>query len=202
MQSITLYNWNNPDLEATSGYTTSYTIKRGNSELFNVNLYQQGGFFQMSEFVAPHGRGNFIIEQINKSRRPKIAAFDKDSGAMLGILKEDVLFDLNEAEVFQLRPIAEVIQLSDYEQPEGYPDDWMAVVGQDQASAAIFARLPAPSDPDQSSISRLRGWLENLSHKPKAVMRIDISRPEACELRMFCAVAVIIHSRRGILRSA
>lgn len=199
MKCIMLYRWSNSNPQTCAGYTTSYSLRCGGSELFKVDLRQQNDFYQISEFVSPHGRDNFTIEQLNKSRRAKIAAFDKETGASLGVLKENVLYDLNETKVFHLCPKAEVRHLANLEQPEGHPDDWIAVTG-DQSAAAIFHHLPAPVDPSRGSISRLCVWLGKLSRRTRAVMQVNIYHPEICELRMLCAVAVVIHRRRRRLR--
>ena len=128
MLSIILNNWNNPDLQATQGYATSYTLRHGDKRLYRVHLSLQKGFYQMTEFLSPENDGtNFVLEQTNKSGRLKIAVFDKASGAMLGVLKGNTLYDQNEAEVFQLTPLAQAANFALYDLPEAYSDDLVAL---------------------------------------------------------------------------
>lgn len=198
MLSIILNNWNNPDLQATQGYATSYTLRHGDKRLYRVHLSLQKGFYQMTEFLSPENDGtNFVLEQTNKSGRLKIAVFDKASGAMLGVLKGNTLYDQNEAEVFQLTPLAQAANFALYDLPEAYSDDLVALSSPGGTAVAFFGRLPSPSH-SHSGLGRLRGWLRNRSKKPKSVMRVDVFEQSACDLRMLCAIAVVLHSRGGL----
>lgn len=178
-------------------YVTSYTLRYENSELFTIHLNRQLGFYQISEFISPDARENFIIEQTNRVGTPKIAAFDKDSGNMLGVFKGNTLLDVNETPVFHIKPISSIT--TDHLCPvkDGNPEDYAGVVHERQNVAAIFSRLPHRYS-KQGVVARLRRWSHSLTNAPLDVLEAMIVEENLCDLRMFCAVAVILHSRGGL----
>lgn len=171
-------------------YVTSYTLRSNNSELFTIHLNRQFGFYQISEFSAPDGQENFIIEQTNRVGAPKIAAFDKDSGTMLGVLKGNTLLDANESPIMQIKMAADLTP--DYERPvrECRPDDWVGVLEESKKVAVLFSRL--------ESRGFFRRIITNLSKAPADVLNTVIIEDDICDIRMIYAVAVVLHSRGGL----
>ena len=197
MKAITLSNWTNQDMHGMPSYVTSYTLRAGHSELFTIHLNRQLGFYQISEFISADAERNFIIEQTNRVDAPKIAAFDKNTGNMLGAFQGNTLLDADDEPVFHVK---QMISLSTdclcAMQGEGNPEDYAAVLHEQKNVAAIFSRLPRGKD-DKGLISRMRHWTNRLSSSADVLEALVIEE-DVCDLRMICAVAVILHSRGGL----
>lgn len=198
LNPITLSHWINPDLKSNKGYVASYTLRQSDRELFTINLHKQMGFYQISEFVAPDSENNFIMEQTNKVGRCKIAAFDKDTGNMLGIFKGNILVDTSEQPVFEVHDLAYLSETTVCPTNLSTPDDYAAVLTGERTVAALFTQLPRRGAQGPGLFGRLRQRLKGLLGGHQDVMEIDILEEPGCDPRMHCAIAVILHSRRGL----
>lgn len=198
MKTLILSNWTNQDMRGMRSYVTSYTLRRGNSELFTIHLNRQLGFYQISEFIAPDSARNFIIEQINRLDTPKIVIFDKATGNMLGVFHGNTLLDAHEEPIFHLEPLSHVeaggvcAAHTDHNS-----EDYAGVLHGQKNLAAIFFRLPRAKRAEGVG-SRIRRWAKHLSGRPNDVLEVQVIEEEASCLRMICAVAVILHSRGGL----
>lgn len=153
------------------------------------------GFYQISEFVAINGTDHFIIEQTNRVGTPKIAAFDKDSGRMLGTFKGNHFVDSDENLIFTIESIAQLRnEDNDFDCAE---EDFAAVAADDQHVVALFCHLPRKPERGQL-LTRLKQSINRLSNTPKDIYEILIKDPRCCDHRMLCAIAVILHSRGGL----
>jgi hypothetical protein len=198
LKTIILNNWISTDMRGMRSYVTSYTLRCNNSEIFTIHLNRQHGFYQISEFLsASDPRQNFIIEQTNRVGTPKIAAFDKDSGNMLGVFKGNILMDANEAPVFHIKPVHALTGDSLCPLHEVNPEDYAGVLHEQKNIAAIFSRLPQRFN-RESILARMRRWTHRFTNSPIDVFEVLMIEEEACDLRMLCAVAVILHSRGGL----
>lgn len=198
MKAIILSNWTSQDMRGMRSYVTSYTLRQDHSELFTIHLNRQLGFYQISEFISAGAKRDFIIEQTNRVGTPKIAAFDKDSGNMLGVFKGNTLMDANEAPVFHVKPMIGLSADSVCPAYEDNPEDYAGVVHGQKTIAAIFSRLPH-RDKRTGLLSRMRGWTTRFTtNAPKDVLEALVIEEDACDLRMICAVAVVLHSRGGL----
>lgn len=199
MKPTVLSNWINPDLRSTRSYSSSYTIRQGHDELFTLNLNKQLGFYQISEFVSQTANhNNFIIEQTNKVGKPKIAAFEKDTGLMLGVLRGNVLLNEHEETVFEVRSLKDLDEQSLRRLSVSHTDDFAAVLPDGRSVAAVFHRLPR-KDEDQKLLNWLRRMAKLFTGDPKDIFEIDIVDPDLYDVRMYYAIAVILHSRSGLL---
>lgn len=198
LNTVTLRNWVNPDLVGNPGYMSTYSLRHQNRELFTVHLNQQLGFYQISEFVAPGDADNFIIEQTNKAGKPKIVAFDKASGDLLGTFKGNTLINDSEEPVLEIKPLTKLEISFFFTLGDIYPEDSMAVNLRQREIAAFFYRLPRDSGRKSGIFGRLNQWLKRSTDDPQDVMEMHVFSDRACDLRMFCAIAVILHSREGL----
>lgn len=178
-------------------YVTSYTLSCGNSELFTIHLNRQLGFYQISEFISPDSHKNFIIEQTNRVGTPKIAAFDKDTGNMLGIFKGNTLVDANETPIFHVQSMMNLATDCVCPAQENRPEDYAGVMHEQKNIAAIFSRLPHRLN-NRGPLTLLRRWAAHFTNAPVDVLEVMTIEEEAFDLRMICAVAVILHSRGGL----
>ncbi len=178
-------------------YVSSYTLRCNNAEFFTIHLNRQQGFYQISEFLSPNdSKQNFIIEQINSGGAPKIAAFDKDSGTMLGALMGNTLLDANDAPILHIKPVAALSTELGYPLDQVNPEDFAGVTHEQNTIAAIFSRLPLRDNQD-GIVARVRSWTQRFSNAPIDVFEVQI-KEEVCDQRLFCAVAVIMHNRGGL----
>lgn len=196
--TVTVSNWVNPDLLENPGYVSTYMLRHQNQELFTVHLNQQLGFYQISEFVAPAESGNFIIEQTNKAGKPKIVAFDKQSGDLLGTFKGNTLVNDSDEPVLEVKPLTKLEISFFFTLGDIYPEDSMAVNLREREIAAFFYRLPRDNRKRPGIFGKLNQWLKRGSDDPQDVMEMHVFSDRTCDLRMFCAMAVILHSRDGL----
>lgn len=197
LKTIILNNWISTDMRGMRSYVSSYTLRSNNAELFTIHLNRQQGFYQISEFLSPtYPRQNFIIEQINSGGAPKIAAFDKESGNMLGALMGNTLVDANDAPIFHVKPMLALSADLGYPLDQVNPDDFAGVTHEQNKIAAIFSRLPRHDNQD-GIVARVRSWAQRFSNAPLDVFEVQI-KEEVCDERLFCAVAVIMHNRGGL----
>lgn len=195
MKSITLTNWTNHDKRGIRTYVTSYTLRSEDMELYTLDLNKQMGFYQISEFVAINGTDNFIIEQTNRVGTPKIAAFDKDSGRMLGTFKGNQFVDSDESLIFNVECVSQLLRSDDG--ATCHEEDFAAVAADDKRVVALFCHLPRI--PQRGRLfARLKLALQGLSNTPKDVFEILVKDDHCCDERMLCAIAVILHSRGGL----
>jgi len=197
LKAIILSNWISQDMRGMRSYVTSYTLRSGNSELFTIHLNRQLGFYQISEFISTDAKRNFIIEQTNRVGTPKIAAFDKDSGNMLGVFKGNTLLDANEAPIFHIKPMISLSADSVCPAHTANPEDYAGLIHGQKNIAAIFSRMPH-SYHREGMASRLRRWTNRFTHAPVDVLEALVVEEDICDLRMICAVAVVLHSRGGL----
>lgn len=195
LNSIILTNWTNHDKRGIRTYSTSYTLRDEDDELYTLDLNKQMGFYQISEFVALNGSDHFIIEQTNRVGTPKIAAFDKDSGRMIGTFKGNRFVDGDENLIFTVENIAQVRSAdTDYDCAE---EDFAAIAADDQHVVALFCHLPRKPERGQL-LTRLKQSINRFSSAPKDIYQIFIKDQHCCDPRMLCAIAVILHSRGGL----
>lgn len=196
--TVTVSNWVNPDLLENPGYVSTYALRHQDRELFTVHLNQQLGFYQISEFVAPGESDNFIIEQTNKAGKPKIVAFDKLSGDLLGTFKGNTLVNDNDEPVLEVKPLTKLEISFFFTLGDIYPEDSMAVNLREREIAAFFYRLPRDNRKRPGILGKLNQWLKRSADDPQDVMEMHVFSDRTCDLRMFCAMAVILHSRDGL----
>lgn len=177
-------------------YVTSYTLRQGDAELFTIHLNRQMGFYQISEFLSPLGRQNFIIEQTNRVGTPRIAAFDKESGNMLGVFKGNNLLDGSDTPVLDIKPMSKIADLI-CPLIEDSLEDYAGVLHQQAGIGVILSRLPHRYV-RRSLLKRLRHFARRFSSSPRDVLEMVVVEDGLCDLRMLCAVAVIMHSRGGL----
>ena len=194
MKSIYLSNWTNHDLRNVRTYVTSYTLRDDDVELYKLDLNKQMGFYQISEFVASNGSDHFIIEQTNRVGTPKVAAFDKDSGRMLGSFKGNHFVDSDERLLFSIKSVA---QLKGLDEEDCDKDDFAAISAEHQHVIALFCHLPRKPKSGHL-LAHLKILLRGISSAPKDIYKIIIKDPDQCDHRMLCAIAVLLHSRGGL----
>lgn len=176
-------------------YITSYTLRSADRVLYTLDLNKQMGFYQISEFVPVDDDNPFIIEQTNRVGTPKIAAFDKDTGSMLGTFKGNNFVDSDESLIFTIESVA---QLAEGDAAlECAEEDFVAVAAEDRHIMALFCHLPRDSR-KHSLFSRIQHSLRQFSNSPKDIYEILIKDTDCCDYRMLCAIAVILHSRGGL----
>lgn len=198
LKPITLSHWINPDYKSNKDYVASYTLRQEEAELFTIDLHKQMGFYQISEFVAPNGENNFIIEQTNKVGRCKIAVFDKETGNMLGIFRGNTLVNTSEEPVFEVHHLASLTESTLCPTSLSTPEDYAAVLTDNNTVAALFSHLPRRGPHGNGLVGHMRTWLGRISGNNQDVMEIDIWEEPSCDPRMHYAIAVILHSRRGL----
>jgi hypothetical protein len=196
LKGIILSNWTSQDMRGLRSYATSYTLRQGGSELFTIHLNKQMGFYQISEFLSPLNHQNFIIEQTNRVGTPRIAAFDKESGNMLGAFKGNSLLDSNDTPVLDLKPMSKI---ADIVCPliEDSPEDYAGVLHQQAGIGLILSRLPHRYV-RRSLLAQARHFARRFSSSPRDVLEMVVVENNVCDLRMLCAIAVIMHSRGGL----
>ena len=197
MKAIILSNWTSQDMRGLRSYVTSYSLRTQDTELFTIHLNKQMGFYQISEFIAPDRSRNFIIEQTNRVGTPKIAAFDKDSGNMLGVFKGNTVLDASETPVFDVQPMQALSTSIVCPLHADNPEDYAGVLHEQRNVAVIFSRLPHRYV-RRGLFTRLRQFIHRLSNAPQEVLEVMVVEEDACDLRMICAVAVLLHSRGGL----
>jgi hypothetical protein len=196
LKAIILSNWTSPDMRGMRSYVTSYTLRLADSELFTIHLNKQMGFYQISEFQSPDKSQNFIIEQTNRVGTPRIAAFDKESGNMLGAFKGNTLLDGDDSPMLDIKPMSKI---SDIACPmiEDSPEDYAGVLHGQATIGLILSRLPHPYA-RRSLITQLRRLTRRLGNVPRDVLEVVVVEDGVCDLRMLCAISVIMHSRGGL----
>ena len=198
MSSIVISRWHNPDASIHHNYAHSYILRQDQQELFRVDLNMELGFFELSEFVAPNERHNFMIEQLSQTGKVKVSVFDKNTGTSLAVLCNNILKNNEERPVFEINHLHD---LSDnmlcHIDEDSTPDDYAAVC-QNKTIAALFVHLPKPSECHSGFFSRISRWAKNKGDAPKDVMEIQLTRQDVCSKRVLCALAVIIHARGGL----
>ncbi len=188
-------------MSSTRGYVSSYTLTDESKELFQIDLLKQMGFYQISEFTSPSGESPFIIEQTNRVGTPKVAAFDKETGQMLGAFKTNSLIDSAEELVFK------VCRMSELNDPElvsefgNSDDDYVAVSLDGQTPIALFISLPKHHHKD-GLFTRLKAIANQIGKSGHNVLQLVILEPKVCDPRMLYAVAVILHNRGGLQLNA
>lgn len=192
MKTIILRNWTSPDMRGMSSYATSYTLRSDNSDLFTVHLNRQLSFYQISEFISAAPGDNFTIEQTNRVGTPKIAAFDKESGNMLGVFQGNTLMDVSEAPIFHLTTIHTLNADRTFPLHDFNPEDYAGVLHEQKKIAAIFSHRGT------GWLARMRRWLQRFTNAPMDVLEVKLIEEGICDLRMICAVAVILHNRGGL----
>lgn len=184
-------------MRSTRSYVASYTIRQGHVELFNIHLHKQLGFYQISEFASENSKNNFIIEQTNKVGKPKIAAFEKDTGQMLGLLRGNILLNDSDETLVELK-LARDLPENLISQLEPYnPDDYVAIAfnGSNAYIVAVYYRLPK-KDEDKSLLRVARRLAKLFSGDPKDIFELEIWDEKVTDERNLFAIAVILHSRR------
>lgn len=196
MKAIILSNWTSPDMGAMRSYATSYSLRQDQKELFTIHLNKHMGFYPISEFLSPQNRQNFIIEQTNRVGTPRIAAFDKETGNMLGAFKGNTLVDGNDSPLLDIKPMSKI---TDFACPliEDSPEDYAGVLQNRAGLGAILSRLPHPYA-RPGLMTKLRQFTRRLGNAPRDVLELLVIEDGLCDLRMLCAVAVIMHSRGGL----
>lgn len=195
MKSIILTNWTNHDKRGIRTYVTSYTLRSEDTELYTLDLNKQMGFYQISEFVAINGTDHFIIEQTNRVGTPKIAAFDKDSGRMLGTFKGNQFVDSDESLIFSIESVSQLLHRDDDIACD--EEDFAAIAADNHRVVALFRHLPRIPERKQL-LTRLKLALRRFSNAPQDIFEIIIKDDHCCDHRMLCAIAVILHSRGGL----
>lgn len=196
LKTIILNNWTSPDMRGMRSYTTSYTLRCDNIDIFTIHLNRQLGFYQISEFISPDPQNNFTIEQTNRVGAPQIAAFDKETGNMLGVFKGNTLIDENEVPVFHITPAHAVDAQCRPSLQDVHAEDFAGVLHRQKNIAAIFSHLPHRNR--AGVISRIRHWLNRVTQAPVDVLEVQVINEDVCDFRMICAVAVILHNRGGL----
>ncbi len=197
LKAIILSNWTSQDMRGLRSYVTSYSLRTSDTELFTIHLNKQMGFYQISEFIGADKSQNFIIEQTNRIGTPKIAAFDKESGNMLGVFKGNTVLDHSEVPLFDVKPMVNLSSSIVCPTHEDNPEDYAGVINHSNTVAVIFSRLPHRYA-RRGLFTQLRQLANRLSNAPLDVLETMVIEENACDLRMLCAVAVILHSRGGL----
>jgi hypothetical protein len=196
LKAIILSNWTSQDMRSLRGYSTSYTLRQDDQELFTIHLNRNKGFYLISEFQSPDPSQNFIIEQTNRVGTPRIAAFDKESGNMLGAFKGNTLLDSNDTPIFEIQPISKVTDIA-CPPVRNNAENYAAVRCGEPAIGVIISLLPQQYAA-AGLLSSLRRLTRRLTSAPQDVLEVVMMDGTACDLRMLCAVAVIMHSRGGL----
>lgn len=198
MNSIVVSQWHNTDASAHHNYAHSYILRQNQRELFRVDLNMQQGFFGLSEFIAPDPAQNFMIEQISKVGKVKVNVFDKTTGTPLAMLCGNTFKDENEQPLFELRHLHDLAPdtlctLDD----DTTPDDYAALAPGGEVNN-LLVHLPRPSECHAGFFSRVSKWAKRGSDAPKDVLALQLLDHAPCSLRAMCALAVIVHARRGL----
>lgn len=192
MKPIIISNWTNPDLRTARSYVTSYTMRQANSKLFTIDLHKQMGFYQISEFA--HNKDdalNFTLEQTNRLGPLKISVFEKHSALMLGSLKGMEVVDESESVLYEV--------LSAPTKADKAPDNRRSNPSQLKGvtptggEAVRFTRI-APHRNKSSVLSKLATWGTHFAAAPKDIMKIEIDDDDLCDMRLHCAIGVVMLS--------
>jgi hypothetical protein len=195
LKTIILNNWISADMRGMRSYVSSYTLRCNNTTLFTIHLNRQQDFYQISEFLSPDDpQQNFIIEQIYRVDTPKIAVFDKESGALLGAFMGNTLVDANDAPIFHVKPVHALSRDLDFPLDQVNPNDFAGILHEQNKIVAIFSHLPR-RDKQDSLLARVRSWAQRISNAPVDALEMQIIQEEVCDQRLLCAIAVIMHSR-------
>lgn len=197
MKIVNISCWKNKDALDVQEYIASYSIHDEGKELFNINLMKQKGFYQLCEFTESDERCNFVIEQTNRAGTPKVAAFDKETGLMLGTFKTNSLVDQDEDFVFQLLEFSKTKHQRLMEQYNACADDFVAL-DRDKKPAVLFIHLPKINQPKPGLLSKIKSMANNISQVKHDVYQVVILNNELCDERMFFAIGVILHDRGGL----
>lgn len=196
MKAIIVSNWISPDMRGMRSYVTSYTLRLDQVELFTIHLNKQMGFYQISEFQSPDKSQNFIIEQTNRLGTPRIAAFDKESGNMLGALKGNTLLDRDESPTLDLKPMSKITDIA-CPLIEDSPEDYAGVLHGQASIGVILSQLPHRYA-RRSLLTQFRQFTRRTGNTPRDVLEVVVVEDNVCDLRMLCAIGVIMHSRGGL----
>lgn len=195
LKSVEITCWIDPDLEGHGGYSASYAVMQERTPLYSVALNRQGGFYGISEFVSESGAASFVLEQVNNSGRARVAVFDKSSGEMLGTIGERKVFDAGGEVLFILEKIEDRPDFATEHFQDADPDDWLVSGNSGQQWAVLAAQRVGPG-----VLQRWRRWLdERKQNTPSAIMRLDMLAGAPADERLFYALAVVLHSRRGVI---
>lgn len=198
LKSVEITCWIDPDLEGQAGYSASYGVMQDRTPLYTVALNRQGGFYGISEFVDEAGGSPFVLEQVNNSGRARVAVFDKASGEMLGTIGERKVCDAAGDVLLVLQRVRDQANFAAERFNTAGPEDLVAVTN-DAHQVAVFVNMPV----SPGMLKRWRRWLEDRSHNTAStVMRIDIARGLLTDERLLYAIAVILHSRKGVILPA
>lgn len=197
MKRIILNNWVNPDLQSLAGYVSSYTL-REEQDLYTIDLLKQTGFYQISEFASPDGKNHFIIEQTNRIGTPRVAAFDKETGSMLGAFKTNTLVGSDEQTVCNVVPLGSLENRALIKDFSATEDDFVAVKPGDTMPAALFMRLPKRCGQAHRLLGKIKSMANHLGKVPHDVFELVILDDTLCDERMLYAIAVILHNRGGL----
>lgn len=194
LKSVEITCWIDPDLEGHGGYSASYAVMQERTPLYSVALNRQGGFYGISEFVSEAGAEAFVLEQVNNSGRARVAVFDKSSGEMLGTIGERKVFDAGGEVLFTLEKIKDRPDFTAEHFHDVDEDDWL--VASSTGQWAVLAHLRV----GPGVLQRWRRWLdERKQSTPSPIMRVDLLLPAPADERLFYALAVVLHSRRGVI---
>lgn len=197
MKSVNISHWKSKDAQDTQHYVASYGIHDGSTELFSIDLTKQKGFYQLSEFVAPQQKNNFMIEQTNRAGTPKVVAFDKQSGSMLGNIKTNSLIDQDEEFVFELFEFSKTTHTQLMKKHEATPEDYIALDKQ-QNPAVLYIHLPKEKDQKKGLISKIKSMAGERPERKQNVFQVVILNSELCDERMCFAIGVVLHDRGGL----
>ncbi len=190
--------WHNPDAMTHHNYACSYILRQSRNDLFRVDLHVAHGFFELSEFVSPDDKTNFMIEQISRVGKVKINIFDKYTGNPLAMLCDNMFKNEDEQRLFELSYLHDVApaKLRGIDE-DCNPDDYVGIAP-DQTAVALLQNLPKPSQAQAGFLSKVSKWAKKRGEAPKDVLEIQILKPQNCSWRALCALGVIVHARRGL----
>lgn len=184
-------------MHTVRGYVSSYTLSEDDNPLYHIDLLKQLGFYQISEFTSPRGASPFIIEQTNRIGTPKVAAFDKETGQMLGAFKTNSLINSSEELVLNVCPISQLQEQELLAEFGSSDDDYIAVSPENNTPVALFIRLPKQLH-KYGIFSRIKSMASHIGKTNSLVMQLIILEPQICDERMLYAIAIILHNRGGL----
>lgn len=181
-----------------AGYVSSYTVCNEKGELFRLDLVKQAGFYQISEFTGTNDSDNFIIEQTNRAGSPKVSAFDKSSGSMLGSLKSNDMLDSEDNVVFRLHSFSNTHHQALMQEFDADEEDFVAISKERSEPFALFITLPKKHPAKSGIFSRIKSMASNITHPHDEIMQVIILDKNAYDERMMYTIAVILHDRGGL----